>query len=424
MDEYSRNKYPNVFYGSLCHLCKQHTVDLKRCAACKMVAYCSKKHQKMDWPIHKEICRVIKNSNLVTYTSGRNLRKWRRYRSSLRLLWQMELERDLLPYESQMWMFPRVCSECLTKTNDLKDCPKCLCVAYCSTEHEQSQKSVHERYCEQLKLCLKADLYLMFKIEIPKETYMPHSDEKIQFPENMDTVMRRCYGETYLGDFTESHLVYVLNTDYLSCVATVAFVLDRFKLYKENMVVHVVGAAGHEALTDWSSASRTLFHCFPVIKSVEWILVGPEAFYYPLFDQELRCSSCSARQKRHAVKAHRKRYEEVIDILPPPDLVVAFNSGIHEFIGGEEDTWDSALSSLLRFTGVPLLLTAYTEFEIEEDSQRISDNVSTNVLLGAQMNPYRSLRPSRDWHNDDASATVAVFYRDSYIAVLEKNVDE
>jgi len=39
----------------VCKVCGE-TEKAKRCARCKVVAYCGKEHQKADWKVHKKIC--------------------------------------------------------------------------------------------------------------------------------------------------------------------------------------------------------------------------------------------------------------------------------------------------------------------------------------------------------------------------------
>ena len=38
-----------------CKVCGE-TEKAKRCARCKVVAYCGKEHQKADWKVHKRVC--------------------------------------------------------------------------------------------------------------------------------------------------------------------------------------------------------------------------------------------------------------------------------------------------------------------------------------------------------------------------------
>ena len=42
----------------LCKVCGE-TEKAKRCARCKVVAYCGKEHQKADWKVHKRVCASL-----------------------------------------------------------------------------------------------------------------------------------------------------------------------------------------------------------------------------------------------------------------------------------------------------------------------------------------------------------------------------
>lgn len=411
--------HSNVFYGSLCHICKQFSTNLKRCAICKTIAYCSKEHQKRDWPEHKKLCRAISFTNSsVIYKIGCNLDEWKRYRIKLQSQWKALLKRELLPYECQIWMFPRVCAECFSKT-DLKDCLNCLSVAYCSLTHEQSQKHIHEVLCEKLRLCREIDRYLLYKRQYPAMRCIPHLNKKIDFPDNISEVMSKLFNETYYESFTESHHEYVLKTDSTTTFSTAAFVIDTLKIYRENLVIHVTGAASFEAFTNWSLVSQNIFHCFPIVKNIDWILVGPEAEYLPI-DTEM-CSVCINVEKRcYGVKTYRKMYEEIVEQLPTPHLVIALNSGLHEFENeAERNTWRNGIPCLLRYAGVPLLLSAYTKQELLQDLRCITDCINVKILMEVQPNPHASLRPLRDWDND--STAVSVFYVNGFLAVIENN---
>ena len=55
---------PHYFPGA-CFVCKATPPaggSLSRCANCRMIKYCSKEHQKMDWPIHKTICKRLERT--------------------------------------------------------------------------------------------------------------------------------------------------------------------------------------------------------------------------------------------------------------------------------------------------------------------------------------------------------------------------
>lgn len=41
-----------------CKVCGE-TEKTKRCARCKVVAYCGKEHQKADWKVHKRVCASL-----------------------------------------------------------------------------------------------------------------------------------------------------------------------------------------------------------------------------------------------------------------------------------------------------------------------------------------------------------------------------
>ncbi|KAF2188856.1 hypothetical protein K469DRAFT_702561 [Zopfia rhizophila CBS 207.26] len=38
----------------LCKVCGE--MNAKRCARCKVIVYCGKEHQKVDWKVHKRVC--------------------------------------------------------------------------------------------------------------------------------------------------------------------------------------------------------------------------------------------------------------------------------------------------------------------------------------------------------------------------------
>lgn len=419
------NNTNNVFYASLCHVCKQHTADLKRCAGCKTFQYCSKEHQKQDWPEHKQFCKAIHVTNIfVTYKIGCSIKQWRRHRLELREKWQHLLKRELLAYEQQVWMFPRACAHCFSKNANLEDCSECLNVAYCCLEHKQTHQPIHANVCEKLKLCMEIDRYL-----IQNENHcsimrvMPHLNGGEEFPANITEVLTKFFGETNKVDSID----FALKSDCLTSFATIAYVLSNFVDLKQQgkLVVHLVGAGAFEAVTDWHRLSENLFHCLPTIKSIEWIFIGPEAAAdcHHHCQTETPCECCLKENRYYTIKTHKTLYEDVFEELSAPHLVVALNSGIHEFDDDDEEnnTWKNSIPYLLRRPDVPLLLTAYTNGELLQDLRCIMDcnNDVVRVQMDAQVNQYASLRPIRDW--DCEESAISVFYNNGYVAVVEKS---
>lgn len=409
-----------IFYASLCHVCKQYSLDLKRCSICKTFAYCSKEHQKQDWQEHKHFCKVISKANSMITSYHQidcDIEKWRRYRLELQAIWKILLKRDLHSYEYQVWMFPRVCAYCFSKDN-LIDCQECLSVAYCVLHEEEIKRRVHKKNCEQLKLCREIEVLLASgKIQFPIVKCTPHLNEDIkQFPEDITQILKKCFIEN------DNNLIdFILKCECCSNFATIAHIIDKFIRNKTSLIIHVVGASSLEASTDWCSISQNLFHFFPIIETIEWILIGPEAHYYESKeDLNNNCNLCLEQNKHWTIKVYKNLYENCIDEIAIPNLVIAFNCGIHEFAKNDGDTWKTSIPYLLRHPDVPLLLTAYTKMEILEDLQCIHDCVNASkVLMEAQVNKYASLRPIRNW--DDEENIISVFYTNGYIAVLTNN---
>ncbi|KAJ7436223.1 hypothetical protein FB451DRAFT_1571145 [Mycena latifolia] len=56
-----------------CAVCMKLGLELRRCAQCKHVSYCSKECQKKDWPIHKTACKQADGSGLHVLKIIQNL---------------------------------------------------------------------------------------------------------------------------------------------------------------------------------------------------------------------------------------------------------------------------------------------------------------------------------------------------------------
>lgn len=108
------------------------------CSKCKLVSYCSKEHQKEDWPTHKEVCFPLK----LTFISDRN-RKQYVAKSDIKEGKITHVQRPLMIYpivtNSTELKFPenkgnvlnqsraKVCISCCQElpASNMKSCVKC-----------------------------------------------------------------------------------------------------------------------------------------------------------------------------------------------------------------------------------------------------------------------------------------------------------
>ena len=59
-----------------CASCGKHSQDLKRCARCKAVAYCSKECQKKHWKQHKSVCPLLAGMVMPSTSSLHFVYSW------------------------------------------------------------------------------------------------------------------------------------------------------------------------------------------------------------------------------------------------------------------------------------------------------------------------------------------------------------
>lgn len=84
------NSDSGAFYVNTCHVC--HCLDglkkrLKRCGSCHMISYCGTEHQAKHWPIHRKLCKIVKqiisqngSNNIFGETKGLDKKNWVNFR--------------------------------------------------------------------------------------------------------------------------------------------------------------------------------------------------------------------------------------------------------------------------------------------------------------------------------------------------------
>ncbi|KAK7870908.1 hypothetical protein R5R35_005496 [Gryllus longicercus] len=110
-----------------CEVCG--TLAARRCASCRLVAYCGRQHQKEHWPAHKELCRPFQVQESASL--GRHLVATRRLEAGALLLAEAPLVTGPRLREPAA-----LCPGCLRAPDPsgLARCPRCLlalCGAAC-----------------------------------------------------------------------------------------------------------------------------------------------------------------------------------------------------------------------------------------------------------------------------------------------------
>lgn len=187
-------------------------------------------------------------------------------------------------------------------------------------------------------------------------------------------------------------------SDILTRPLTVIYALSMLNLPIPNpLLIHVVGSNNYEVQT---SAEWDILPKFLPIKSLKLKFIGPEIH-----------TAAAIKSKNLAVGSSNLLYHELANSSPQqPDLIVAFNCGLHEFQDTDEDTWRSSLSTIVA-RRVPIVLTSYTTGEAVMDVARIvaiDERCSVRMLS----NPFASLSPMRDVES------LGVYYVNSVLSVL------
>lgn len=403
--------YNLFFCATLCHVCKRFSEDvcLKRCAACKMIAYCSQQHQKQHWPQHKHLCRaisdVLKNYKMEICNSKE---EWSTTRLNFMLLVTLKLTRRLEVYEEEMFKFPRVCLVCYEENGQLlQDCQNCRAVSFCAN-HKDS--FVHKDTCYLFKLCLDLDTLAMDFEHESSLNYLQYVVNKtIKDFSHMDDFIGSCT-QSY---FKRSDMLKALQSEHLTRPLTLLYgmrMLD-YAWKHENLVIHVIAAASVELAT--LKAWEVLLHLVPaVIASVKIVMIGPKLSEATSVLSDT-FSNCASQGKKLLFEYHSTLYADYLSssAFAKADLVVGFNAGIHaEEIGSPEETWAPSICALAK-QNYPLILSCYTQNEMELEITRINDILGGTVdYIYHGKNPFSSLRPYRDWSED-------LFYNNNYIII-------
>lgn len=362
--------------------------------------------------------------------------QWLRHRASQTLALRLMLGRELRQHEKEMIFFPPVCERCHKfSPADQLECDLCHSAVYCGAQHARQDKPRHARWCAQLKLALACERHESLH-GLADPPILPDVDDVFTpLPENITAMLTsQILAEKEVvpeGAFVDPVLIAFL-TERLSFPLTVLYGLLKADCLSvpiqemEQLTVHLVGA---QMLVECLGIIKWeyLVHRLPRLQSVRLVFVGPELFRGcgrhvtgAVEDSgATRCDQCMARKRSIVHEMRPVTYHQYYagEHWSRPDVVVCFNSGIHEFSEREEDTWRESLPLLVRDSQTPLLLTAYTRSELQKDLDVLEKWVpDMEGAVEVHRNPFGSTKPVRDMCRED---DCDVFYLNQYLAVVK-----
>ena len=155
------------YHPYCCNVCKRgglQNVSLLRCTGCKVMKYCTRKHQKHDWPNHKQWCKAFSRvAKDETEDKTMDQAEWNR-RSMDTNLKLMRTMGDLRhTNDIQVSGVRPHCHRCFRSDRipgvDLVVCPNCSGIAVCKDclgEEDVTSAAMHKGGKEECEQYLKS----------------------------------------------------------------------------------------------------------------------------------------------------------------------------------------------------------------------------------------------------------------------------
>ncbi|KAJ6462370.1 hypothetical protein C8R47DRAFT_1158414 [Mycena vitilis] len=436
-----------VRMGLACHRCFQQE-DLSRCSGCRRVSYCSTECQKMDWKLHKAMCKALcalekDPATVATLVSSipvgpsTDLDALRavteEHRSIIGDYCQLRLnrqatvpERNLAGFEPRCIVCPRTdqlirmeASRAETTSEPLpylSACPRCDLSFCCSAEHWAIARPLHEGFCEDghdgLSHCdlnceVREDITIAEAIIRARDPSVFR--ELVWAPERILPTWMSLNGtswETQFGGemrqsagFPETVAVGKLiriASDNLSMPMTILYALEQLNVddawtRKQTLTIHIIGAEMYEF--QGSVVLEEIMHRLPEVKTLKLVLCGPGSpANVPQAISMETCPECTRRERKrlHVMVADSYHVFARGSSYESPDLCVAFNSVIGE--PSAHTQWPATVK-LLVDRKLPSVFTSYNRQEAEEDAAMLRVAGATLLPnLGPHKNPWGSMK--------------------------------
>lgn len=418
------------------------------CSRCKLITYCGQPHQKHDWPNHKEFCRAIhkllksRNAPHILDYSGRPIKgvtkaEFHSNRATIKAAVHLQLQRDLGDEEREMLWFPKICASCYEYNPKLlSPCQQCECEFFCRGVDDEAHREARQFHLD--KSCRHLQVYYNFStegfnelpFEVPLSSMMAAN---VAFPNNLFELINRSTNEQWpVNPKTQTEYDSFSAVCNFSCIATLLYVLiETATVHMDVLCVHIIGVHCDIALFT-ENECWLLFRWLPTnIRHICLHFIGPELRLdteepteYEYDTTDLVCP-----QKKVSLHTYKQKYELCAELLPKPHCIIAYNCGFVEFFdednaapANKKNTWDPALKMMVDLhKNVPIAFTSYVRTEAKMDllclraiAQRDNGD-ELDVIVQERRNPYRDLKPYRNW-NDDSDEPL--YNENGYVSIV------
>ena len=314
------------------------------------------------------------------------------------------------------------------------ECMKCASAACCNrSECQQKFNSLHTAQSCECSLINVA--VLVMSMQQGTILAIPSDSSLSSVQQTRDINDWGTYFKYKSHDFTDNldprmlklPPVMGLITDCLSVMLTIVYGIKLSIPEYESMdelTIHIVGAESSELKN--LPRYEEILHMLPWIKRVHIVLVGP---YEPLKEFSTKmpmpvavgCMDCQANRNLTYDVIHGLYHQvKISSSYSKPDIVLASHAGLHEHgnLKGQNlnESWKDT-AKLLSNMDVPVIYTAYTETEGNDDQAILRDDWGVNILLECTKNPFRGLSPSADEQVDNR-----YYYSNHYITLTRGRI--
>ncbi|XP_023297280.2 uncharacterized protein LOC111679909 [Lucilia cuprina] len=426
---YKPRKY---FLVALCNLCKTDLCKLSQlieCSKCHMTFYCSMEHMHNDAE-HQQLCYALQqvaaetcHGHIFKNCSTMPADHFRSYRIITIRKVESILERHLNATEQEVILFPRLCNNVKCREyqyEKLHDCSECGMIAYCLEHPEHMNPEDHAKWCKS---------YQLFKELVQFQEKFGRLDPALP-TKILKELPISCLNTKEI--FNKLGCDLPVNSEYasLSQISTGPLtawyalkLADQLKNH-ESLTIHLIGAEIEFEVDVLHKWELFFLHITPCVKSLNIVFVGPELNPNNIsFDQLQKTKCCTACRKSQ--RNVRYFFESYIyhdycrsDKFLKPNLICFFNAGLYRSTGyNMEDTWPETILAAANLQ-VPIVVTAYTEYESPLDMQRFAEECQRKLRLiqAPSQNPFASVKPERNFISDDEAP---LMFKNYYCFVVE-----